>query len=206
MAPTGLWGRIMDEHISRAVRVLSQGGIIIFPTDTAFGIGCRLDNPTSVDRLFSIRERPLTQAMPVLVDSIDMALVYLDHPTDIVRRMMQAHWPGGLTIVAPCKENLVYSPIRGSVKTIGVRQPDHETTIRIIRGAGVPILGSSANFHGKATPFLFTDLDPELTALVDYVVPGVGKTTTASTVVDTTRTPAVIIRLGAVQLREDELL
>lgn len=196
----------MDKHIRRAIEVLSQGGIIIFPTDTAFGIGCRLDKPETVDRLFTIRERPLTQAMPVLVDSIDMALAYLDRPSDIVRRMMQAHWPGGLTIVAPCKENLVYSPIRGGGNTIGVRQPDHETATGIIRGAGVPILGSSANFHGKATPFLFTDLDPALTALVDYVVPGIGKTTTASTVVDTTSSPAVVIRQGAVALREDELL
>lgn len=196
----------MDNQVRRAVEVLSQGGIIIFPTDTAFGIGCRLDKPQSVERLFTLRERPLTQAMPVLVDSIDMALAYLDRPSDIVRRMMQAHWPGGLTIVAPCKKKLVYSPIRGGGETIGVRQPDHETTISIIRGAGVPILGSSANFHGKTTPFTFADLDPELTALVDYVVPGVGKTTTASTVVDTTRTPAVVIRQGAVLLREDELL
>lgn len=196
----------MDNHVREAVQVLAKGGIIIFPTDTAFGIGCRLDKPESVDRLFTIRKRPLTQAMPVLVDSVAMALAYLDNPSDIVRRLMQAHWPGGLTIVAPCRENLVYSPIRGGGKTIGVRQPDHEITAAIIHGAGVPILGSSANFHGKPTPFLFADLDPRLAALADYVVPGAGKGTAASTVVDTTHTPATILRQGAVLLGEDELV
>ncbi|MFZ5535521.1 MAG: L-threonylcarbamoyladenylate synthase [Patescibacteria group bacterium] len=196
----------MNDQITEAVTVLSQGGIIIFPTDTAFGIGCRLDKPESVDRLFALRKRPSTQAMPVLVDSIAMALSYLDSPGDIVRRMMQAHWPGGLTIVAPCKTDRIYSPIRGGGTTIGVRMPDHEITRSIITGATVPILGSSANFHGEKTPFHLTDLDPQLVQLVDYVVSGSCKVGKASTVVDTTQTPAVIVREGAVHLAPHELL
>jgi len=196
----------MDNHIHEAIRVLGEGGIVIFPTDTAFGIGCRLDMHRSVDRLFKLRRRPASQAMPVLVDSITMALTYLDQPGHIVRHLMNMHWPGGLTIVAPCKTNLVYSPIRGNGATIGVRQPDHETTLAIIKGAGVPLLGSSANFHGKDTPHRLEDLDPELVAQVDYVVPGVCAQKKASTVVDTTVTPPVIIREGAVTLLPEELV
>lgn len=196
----------MDKYIKEAIRVLDEGGIVIFPTDTAFGIGCRLDRPDSVDRLFALRRRPVSKAMPLLVDSVAMALLYLDHPGDIVRRLMKAHWPGGLTIVAPCKKNLVYSPIRGNGATIGVRQPDHGTTLAIISGAGVPLLGSSANFHGKETPHHREDLDPELVSQVDYVVPGVCAQRKASTVVDTTVIPAVIIRDGAVLLSPQELV
>lgn len=196
----------MDKHTQTAINVLAEGGIIIFPTDTAFGIGCRLDMPDTVDRLFALRKRPVSQAMPVLVDSVAMALLYLDHPGDIVRRLMQAHWPGGLTIVAPCKTDLVHSPIRGNGNSIGVREPDHSSTKAIIRGAGVPLLGSSANFHGKETPYRFEDLDPELVSLVDYVVPGVCAAQKASTVVDTTVSPAVIKREGAVILLPQELV
>lgn len=148
----------------------------------------------------------MSQAMPVLVASVAMALLYLDQPSYIVRRLMQSHWPGGLTIVAPCKKDLVYSPIRGGGDTIGVRQPDHRTISAIISGAGVPVLGSSANFHGEKTPYRQQDLDPELIAQADYIVPGTCAKMQASTVVDTTVTPAAIIRNGAVALAPKELV
>ena len=192
----------MDKHAQQAIEILSKGGIVIYPTDTAFGIGCRIDIPTSVDRLFELRRRPSTQAMPVLVDSIDMALSYLVKPNDIVRHLMQSYWPGALTIVSQCDPNRIYSPIRGQGTTIGVRMPDHPTTLGIIHGVQVPILGSSANFHGEKTPFRYEDLDPELTARVDYVVPGVCQKGNASTVVDATHIPLKIVRQGAVILPE----
>lgn len=195
----------MDNHIQKAIDVLNAGGIVIYPTDTAFGIGCRIDAPKTVDRLFALRRRPGTQAMPVLVDSIDMALSYLVHPNDIVRHLMQTYWPGALTIVSWCDTNRIYSPIRGQGTTIGVRMPDHPTTLGLIHGANVPILGSSANFHGEKTPFYYEDLDPELTARVDYVVPGVCQRGNASTVVDATNLPLKIVRQGAVILSEEHI-
>lgn len=195
----------MDNHIQHAIDIVSSGGIVIYPTDTAFGIGCRIDMEKSVDRLFTLRRRSTTQAMPVLVDSIDMALSYLVHPDDIVRHLMQTYWPGALTIVSWCDEHRVYSPIRGHGKTIGVRYPGHETITRIIHGVGVPILGSSANFHGEKTPYTYEDLNPELISLVDYVVPGECYKGNASTVVDATVSPLKILRQGAVIIKEDAL-
>lgn len=196
----------MKDHIQKAVKILEDGGIIIYPTDTAFGIGCRIDRSESVDRLFRLRKRPMTQAMPVLVDSKEMALAYLDHPKDIVRRLMDKYWPGALTIIAPCKAYRIYSPIRGGGKTVGVRIPDHKTTLALIHGVGVPILGPSANFHGKKTPFRFEDLDPELMKHVDYIISGTCTSAAASTVVDCTTIPAVILRQGAIVLKAKELL
>jgi len=179
---------------------LDNGGIIIFPTDTAFGIGCRIDRPDAVDRLFKIRRRPITQAMPALVSSIDMALSYYLSGSDVVRRMMADHWPGGLTIIDRCKENLISSPIRGGGETVGLRMPNHPVILKIIEEVGVPILGPSANFHGDPTPYSTADLNPELVKLVDYVVEGECTTKQASTVVDCSVTPYKIIRQGAVRL------
>ncbi len=188
------------ENITKAIEIVKKGGIIIYPTDTAFGIGCRIDNHEAVDRLFRIRRRPMTQAMPVLVSSAKMSLAYLDHPSDIVRQLMATYWPGALTIVAPCKKNLIYSPIRGAGETIGVRMPNHKTPLQIIQMVGVPMLGPSANFHGGPTPYRQEDLDPELMKLVDFVVPGTCTLKQASTVVDCSVTPYKIIRQGAVKL------
>ena len=191
----------MSNNLQQAIKVLKQGGIVIFPTDTAFGIGCRIDDHAAVDRLFNIRKRPRTQAMPVLVSSIDQALPYLDTPSDIVRQLMKEYWPGALTIVAVCKKDRIYSPIRGSGETVGIRMPDHLGLRTVIAEVGVPILGPSANIHGKATPFLFEDLDPELVAMVDFVLPGDCKKKVVSTVIDCSIDPNKIIRQGAVTLK-----
>ncbi len=186
------------EVVKKAVDALNTGGIIIFPTDTAFGIGCRIDNHEAVDRLFTLRKRPLTQPTPVLVSSIDMALAYLDQPSDIVRHFMKQYWPGALTIVALYKKSLVSSPIRGDGETVGLRMPNHQIPLQIIETVGVPILGPSANFHGNPTPFRQKDLDPELVKLVDFVVPGECTLKQISTVVDCSVDPYRVIRQGAV--------
>lgn len=195
----------MNSSIEKAIEVLNKGGIIIFPTDTVFGIGCRIDDKTAVDRLFTIRKREVTKATPVLVSSIDMALAYFDSPPNIVRHLMKTYWPGALTIIAPVKKNLVYSPIRGGGETIGLRQPNHPELLKIIEQVGVPILGSSANFSRKPTPTTAAELDPELIKLVDYVLPGEPTLKQVSTVVDCSVKPYKIIRQGNVILNHDAL-
>lgn len=186
--------------IIHAIKVLNDGGIVIFATDTAFGIGCRIDNQRAVDRLFHIRKRPLTQAMPVLVDSYGMALPYFVHPSSIVRHLMKTYWPGGLTIVAACDTDRIYSPIRGGKNTVGVRMPNHEQALSMIAGVGAPIVGPSANFHGEKTPFSLRDVDKHLISLVDFVLEGKCSGNSSSTVVDCTTDPYTIIRQGAVVL------
>lgn len=77
-------------EIKEAITILNQGGIVIYPTDTAFGIGCRIDRPQSVAKLFAVRRRPFNQATPVLVSSIDMAEIYFDSPLPYnVRQLME---------------------------------------------------------------------------------------------------------------------
>lgn len=193
-----------QDPASQALQILRGGGIVIYPTDTAFGIGCRIDDHKAVDTLFSLRKRPRKQATPVMTDSIDMALLYFDNPSQIVRHLMKTYWPGALTIVAPCKKELVYSPIRGGGETIGLRMPNHKTALELIRGVGVPILGTSANFHGRPTPYRYEDLDPEIIKLVDFVVPGECIAENVSTVVDCSLTPYKVLRQGAVALSPQE--
>lgn len=191
----------MDDQIRKAVETLRKGGIVIFPTDTAFGIGCRIDDQTAVTRLFAIRKRPQTQATPVLVDTVKMAQDYLQPiPKDVIDQLIEPYWPGALTIVLPCLKNKVPTLVRGGTDTLGVRIPNHKTTRAIIRQLGMPILGPSANFHGEKTPYVFEDLDPELIEQVDYVVKGECTVCEASTVIDCTKTPWQTLRGGAVKI------
>jgi len=198
-------------EVSRAISILKSGGVVIFPTDTAFGIGCRIDDVEAVARVFKIRKRPPSKATPALVSGIEMAENYFRSPPPTlklrradppkIKKLMAEYWPGGLTIVYFAQVNKVPALVRGGGTTIGLRQPNHPITQQIIKGVGVPILGPSANFHGLPTPYEFTDLDPELVKLVDYVVSGECTVKQASTVIDCTQTPWKIIRQGSVKVR-----
>jgi L-threonylcarbamoyladenylate synthase len=185
--------------IERAVKTLNEGGIVIFPTDTAFGIGCRIDNEEAVKRLFSIRKRPDTQATPVLVASKEMAVEYvIAIPEAVEEKLITPYWPGALTIVLPAHTEKIPALVRGGRDTLGVRMPNHATALEIIQQVGVPLLGPSANFHGDKTPFAFEELDTELIKLVDFVVPGECVSKQASTVVDCSVTPWKILRQGEI--------
>lgn len=187
--------------VNKAVQILQDGGIVIFPTDTAFGIGCRIDDQDAVKRLFTIRKRPENKATPVLVSSLHMAQEYLQPiPKNVVDQLVTPYWPGALTIVLSCIDAKVPTLVRGGTSTLGVRVPDHLTTLALINGVGVPILGTSANFAGEQTPYTFDSLDKELIKMVDGVVPGSCHVKKASTVIDATASPWKVLRQGAVAI------
>ena len=189
----------MNNKLGQAIKIVKNRGIIIFPTDTAFGIGCRIDDVGLVEKLFKTRKRPQEKAVPVLVASIKMAEEYADINTT-ARKLIQQHWPGGLTVVVPAKINKTNSLVRGGGKTIGIRMPNHTTTLKLIKAVGVPIIGSSANFAGEQTPYKMSDLDSELIKQVDFVLPGRCSAKLSSTVVDCTGDKIKILRQGAVKI------
>jgi len=191
----------MNDQIKEAIDILNKGGIVIYPTDTAFAIGCKVSDEKAVERLFQLRRRPETKAVPVLIDSLEMARRYVtDVPIVVREELMEKYWPGALTIVLPCLSDNVASLVLGGGKTIGLRIPNHSVAREIIRGVGEGIIGCSANFAGDATPYTFEDLDPELITLVDCVVSGKATLQQTSTVVDCSVEPWKILREGAIKL------
>ncbi|MBI4089615.1 MAG: threonylcarbamoyl-AMP synthase [Candidatus Levybacteria bacterium] len=191
----------MNEQIKKAIEVLRNGGIVIFPTDTAFGIGCRIDNQEAIGKLFKIRKRPNDKAVPVLFSSVKMVKKYVKEIPQDAEALMKKYWPGALTLILQCNKIKVQALVRGGGETLGVRIPNHRIIREIISRVGVPILGPSANFSGEKTPFKFEDLDKKLISLVDYVVEG--KTSDkelSSTVIDCSTKPWKILRSGAVSV------
>lgn len=192
---------VMDSDIKRAISVLKDGGIVIFPTDTVYGIGCRIDDDAAIKRLYKIRSRPSTKASPVLASGLSMLQPFIKPVSkNVINTLIKPYWAGALTIVLRCNPNKVNSYVRGGTDTIGVRVPNHLTTLEIINGVGVPIIGTSANFKGGHTPLSMEDLDYDLVKQVDYVVHGKCYKKQASTVVDVTQTPWKVLRQGAIDL------
>jgi len=191
----------MYSKIQKAIEILNAAGVIIYPTDTAYGIGCRIDRTEAVDRLFRIRNRPTTQATPILVSSVNMALDYFENANSTIVELMGKYWPGALTIIGKCKSDIIYAKVRGGIDTIGIRMPNHPLPLKIIENLNVPILGPSANFHDSPTPYKTQDLDPNLIRKVDLLITGKMKYNIASTVVDCTQNKIKIIRQGAINIR-----
>jgi L-threonylcarbamoyladenylate synthase len=195
----------MNIQIQKATKVLKDGGIIIFPTDTAFGIGCRIDNKNSVKRLIEIRGRKENKPLPVLVSNLEMAKRYLGPVSKEVMGLIEKYWPGGLTIVLACKKDVVNPVVRGNGENLGVRMPNHKITLELIKTLDVPIIGASANFPDKETPFSLEEVDKKLISLADFVLEGVCPKKESSTVIDCSKKPWKILRQGAVRIRTVEL-
>src|SRR3989344_8862546 len=129
--------------LDKAIEVIRKGGIVIFPTDTAFGIGCRMDSEKAVEKLFKIKKRPPTQAVPALFDSMSRVEEYVLPFEASIKRLMKRYWPGALTVVLPCKQTRVPVLVRGGGETLGGRIPNHPVPMQLIKGVGVPLLAPS---------------------------------------------------------------
>lgn len=174
------------KELNKAIEVLKKGGIVIFPTDTVYGIGCKWDNPSAISRIRNIKST--TQNLPILVASVSQAQK-IGKISPQALGLINKYWPGGLTILVKSKKN---------DQKIGIRMPSSDNVKYIIENLGYPIIGTSANFHGQKAPTKSADLDPGLIKLVDYVVKGECKEGKESTVIDTTVSPTKILRRGAI--------
>jgi len=192
----------MTKGMQEAIEVFKNGGIVIFPTDTAIGIGCRLDSENSLKRLFEIRKRPENKPMLALVDSVEMAQSYLQPiPQEVRDKLMNRYWPGELTIILKCDKSKVPAVARSNGDSLGVRMPKSLKLRELIMAVGVPIVAPSANFSGENTPFRFEELNPELGKLADYILKEeVSSNKNVSTIIDCAVTPWKLIREGEIKI------
>ncbi len=187
--------------MDKAIEVLKNGGVVIFPTDTAYGIGCRIDNKEAIKRVYNLRNRPAEKALIMLVSSVEMAGEYVEIPRIVKEKLIQMYWPGGLTIILKCKKEKVPGILRAEGDTLAVRFPNHKDLCKIIEEVGVPIAAPSANYSSMPTPFELSEVDPTLREKVDFVLEGVCTMRGVSTIVDTTVEPWRVVRQGVVNLK-----
>lgn len=183
------------------IRNFKDGKVGIFPTDTAFGMGCRIDNAPSIERIYKIRNRPEEKALLALVSSVEMAEQYVTIPNVVKVQLVEKYWPGGLTVILNCNQEKIPSVVRANGSTLAVRWPDHNRICNIIESVGVPIVAPSANFSGGKTPLSLDEVDRNLLEAVDFTVSGMCTIKGVSTIIDATVTPWKIVREGVVQIR-----
>lgn len=190
----------MDDNVKEVIEIFKKGGIVIFPTDTAFGIGCRMDDEKAVRRIFEIKQRSLDNALLVLVDGIKMAEEYVSIPDEVRKKLIDPFWPGGLSIFFQVKPGKVPGIVTANTQTLAIRWPKHEIIEQIITAVGVPIIATSANRSGETTPYTLEELDEGVVEQVDTVLEGECTFKKESTIIDATTNPWQFIRKGAVDV------
>jgi len=177
----------MDEVVKKVVEVLKSGGVILYPTDTIWGIGCDATNVEAVNRIYRIKQRDDSKSMIVLVDIPARLNSYLKEVPEIAWDLIDLS-EKPLTIIYPGAKNLATNLLT-SDGTVGIRVVKHDLCERIIRALKKPIVSTSANISGSNFPKNFEDIDDRIIHSVDFIVPSEHDFST------NTR-PSSIIRLG----------
>jgi len=158
----------MKQEIEKAVSVLKKGGIIIYPTDTVWGIGCDATKNKAVQEIFKLKKRLSQKSMIVLICEPENIETIVEKVPEIAYDLMES-WNKPLTIVYDNAKNLAKSLISDD-KTIGIRVSQSDFNKSLIKALGHPIVSTSANFSGQTTPISFDQIDKRLLKMVDYVV------------------------------------
>jgi L-threonylcarbamoyladenylate synthase len=186
--------------LEEAASTVKDGGLIVYPTDTLYGLGADPLNSSAVKRLFAVKRRE-ERPIPILCDSLDSALrlAWLNpQSVDLARR----HWPGALTIVAPLKGELPLQIHQGS-GTVGVRVPASKLCVELIRLCGGLLTGTSANISGKQPCRSAEEAMKELGGEVDLILDGGRLEGMASTVVRVVGEGIEVLRRGPVRVNDE---
>ncbi|MEZ4507259.1 MAG: L-threonylcarbamoyladenylate synthase [Thermomicrobiales bacterium] len=196
---------LLDQAAPRAIEWTAErvasGGVVAIPTDTVYGIAASLAHPAAVERLCQIKGRPTGQPLPVLVSSID-ALSHLVTLDDAVIPLLDAFWPGPLTVVLPTTASLPDQVI-GPGNTVGVRLPNHYIAIEVIEKAGGSVACTSANRSGEPPARSAREVAETIGTDLDIILDsGTTPGGVASTVVAIDGATLRFIREGAIPMTE----
>ena len=184
-----------DEIIREAVAVLRSGGVILYPTDTVWGIGCDATDPEAVARVFAIKRRSDSKSLVLLAADLDMVARYVkvipNIAIDLVEvndRPMTLIYPGAICGTAPeagDRYHLAWNTVAAD-GSVGIRIPLPGFWRDLVARLGRPLVSTSANISGEPTPKRFAEISPEIRAAVDYAVPAFlerGSTGSASQII-----------------------
>jgi len=158
----------MNDDLKNACEVLRKGGVILYPTDTIWGLGCDATCEDAVKRIYEIKRRSDTKSMLTLLDSTGKLDRYVDDLPEVALELIEcADKP--MTIIYSGAKNLAQNLI-ASDGTIGIRITNEEFSQKLCRQFGKPIVSTSANFSEEPSPSNFSEINSELFRLVDYVV------------------------------------
>jgi len=183
--------------LKTARRLIREGEVVAFPTDTVYGLGADAFSRFGVTQLFTVKQRPKTKAIPVFIAQLsDLNLVAQQVPNE-AWLFLEQFWPGALTVVLPKNPQLI-PEVTGGTDTVAVRIPDYDICLQLVTAVGKPLAVTSANLSGQPTPKTAQAVAEQLGETVPLIIDdGPSPSDLPSTIVDFTQTPPKILRQGA---------
>jgi len=186
------------EAITEAGELIRAGEVVVYPTETLYGLGADATNAQAVAEVIKMKGRPDNNPIPVIVADGKMLRKLVTKVDLIAERLIRAFWPGPLTIIFDAVKTLP-AELTANTGSVGVRIPDSRIAVELIRAAGRPLTATSANFSGKAPPAAIAEILSQLVEEPAMVIDaGILPASPPSTVVDPRGGKAKILRQGAI--------
>lgn len=180
--------------IEQVAAVIKKGGLVAFPTDTVYGLAANAFNPDAIEKLFLVKGRDFNKAIAILIGESNQLKQIASEFSGMAKKLSKRFWPGALTLVVPIQQTL--PKLLSPTETIGIRMPDHNFVLRILKTTG-PLATTSANLSGGKNPLTAEDVVEQLGNNVDLIIDGgLCPGGIPSTVVDCTQQEIRIIREG----------
>lgn len=199
--------KLFQGDVLEAARLIQQGELVAFPTETVYGLGASALNEQAVKQVYQVKGRPSDNPLIVHVSGFEMVKQYATTIPAVMEPLVRAFWPGPLTLIVKGKPNIFAACVTGGLSTVAFRMPANQKTLALIKQAGVPLVGPSANTSGKPSPttaaHVYHDLKGKIAGILDDGATQIG---IESTVLDLTAENQVpiILRPGAVTLSDLE--
>lgn len=159
------------KEIEAAGKIIKEGGLVIFPTETVYGIGANGLDKDAVSKIFEAKGRKTDNPLILHITDYKMLSEITEEVTPLEQKLMDAFWPGPLTMILK-KKDIVPNIVSANLNTVGVRMPSNEIARSLISSAGVPIAAPSANISGKPSGTNLEDIKAEFNGKVDYFING----------------------------------
>jgi L-threonylcarbamoyladenylate synthase len=194
----------LPEQVDKGIAILKKGGLVVFPTDTVYGLGACFSNLSAVERVYRVKQRPRNMGLPLLLAEEAQISEVAEYVLPVAWLLVGRFLPGALTIVLP-KSDAVPDIVTGGGKTVAIRIPAHPVPISLIKGIGSPMVGTSANVSGRPSSLTADEVYSQFGDEIDLVIDGSrcpgGK---ESTIVDATGEVPRVLREGAITRQELE--
>jgi len=189
-----------EDNISQAAKAVKNGGLVVYPTDTVYGLGCDPFNTDAVEKLFKAKGERKNKPLPILASSLKAVerIAYID---ENARKITKKYWPGPLTLVLP-KQPILPNMVTCNSASVGVRIPNHKVALQLITLCGGLLVGTSANKTGEKPPKTAQEAAIQLGEEVDIILDdGPAPLGQESSIIDLTQKEPKILREGTIKLK-----
>ncbi|MGB9857574.1 MAG: L-threonylcarbamoyladenylate synthase [Dictyoglomaceae bacterium] len=188
---------ISKDALEYAVKVLEEGGLVAFPTETVYGLGADAFNPSAIRKIFIVKERPLDNPIIVHIGKLEEVYSLAEYVSPEAEKLMKNFWPGPLTLIFP-RSSLVNDLVTAGSDKVAIRQPNHPVALALLNAFGRAISAPSANLSGRPSPTKAEHVLKDLGDRIDLILDG-GEVIwgVESTVLDLTEEVPLILRPGA---------